>query len=152
PPTQLERDIVKERTVRDMHKREIVARPDVGTGAGLSRRTDAEPGRREDVALRTVRVVKQRDARRTVRVVLDRGHLRRDPVLPALEVDHPVAALVATALMAGRDATHVVAPALLSQLCGQRLVRLRLRDLLERRDGHEAAARRRRFVAADWHD
>src|SRR6185503_6359925 len=46
---------------------------------------------------------------------------------------------------------RVVPAALLRQLRRQRLVGLRLRDLLERGDGHEAAARRGRLVAADGH-
>ena len=72
-------------------------------------------------------------------------------VLRALEVDHAVAALVAAALVAHRQAAVVVAAALLRQLLGERLLRLRLRDLLERRDRHEAAARRRRLELANGH-
>src|SRR4030042_1143140 len=56
---------------------------------------DAEPDGRQDVTLLAVLVVKQRDARRAVRVVLDRRHLRGNPDLLAPEVDLPVAALVA---------------------------------------------------------
>src|SRR5512132_749339 len=43
-----------------------------------------------------VGVQHQGDTRRAVGVVLDRLHLARDGVLVALEVDHSVAALVAT--------------------------------------------------------
>src|ERR671929_182982 len=46
----------------------------------------SEPLRREDVALHAVGVVQQRDVRRAVRVVLDRGDLRRDAVPATLEV------------------------------------------------------------------
>ena len=48
---------------------------------------DRQALRREDVALLAVAVVQQRDVRRAVRVVLDRGDLRRHAVLAALEVD-----------------------------------------------------------------
>src|SRR5262249_43227193 len=96
-------------------------------------------------------VVQQGDSSRAVRVVLDRVDLRGHAVLLALEVDHAVAALVAAAVVARGDPAAVVAAALLAQLRGQRLVRLRLRDLLERRDGHETAAGRGRLVAADRH-
>src|SRR6185436_1387981 len=68
-----------------------------------------------------------------------------------LEVDHAVAALVAAALVARRQATVVVAAALLRQLLGERALGLRLRDVLERRDRHEAAARRRRLELANRH-
>src|SRR6185436_14519209 len=112
---------------------------------------DAKAGRRQDVRLEAVGVVEQRDAGRAVRVVLDRGDLRRDVVLAALEVDDAVAALVAAALMARRDAAVVVAAALLGQLLGERLLRLRLRDLGEIRDGHEATAGARRLEPANGH-
>src|SRR5207247_3389574 len=95
--------------------------------------------------------MQERDARRAVRVVLDRRDLRGNGVLRALEVDHAVAALVAAALVARRDPAVVVAAALLRQLLGERLLRLRLRDLLERRDRHEAAAGGRRLELANGH-
>src|SRR5207244_12435766 len=105
----------------------------------------------EDVRLRAVGVVQQRDVRRPVRVVLDRGDLCGYAVLRALEIDDAEAPLVTAALMARRDATVVVPAALLRHRLEQALLRLRLRDLLERRDRHEAAARARRLVATDRH-
>src|SRR4051794_21392925 len=150
-PARLELDVVHERPSRDVLERQRIARLDVGADAGLHDRADADAGRREDVALEAVRVVQQRDARRAVRVVLDRGHLRRHAVLGALEVDDAIAALVAAALVTRRDAAVVVAAALLRHRREQALLRRRLRDLLERRDRHEAAAGGRRLVPADRH-
>ena len=69
-------------------------------------------------------------------------------VLRPLEVDDAVAALVAAALVARRDPAVVVPAARLLQRLEQALLRLGLRDLLEGRDGHEAAAGRRRLVLA----
>src|SRR5207248_1139759 len=129
---RLQLDVVHERAGRDVLERKRVADLDVGGGTGLDHRADAQLRGREDVALRAVRVVQQRDARRAVRVVLDRGDLRRDAVLLALEVDHAVAALVAAALVTRRDAAVVVPAALLRHRREQRLLRLGLRDLLER--------------------
>ena len=68
-------------------ERERVAGLDVGLGARLDARADPQARGREDVGLGAVGVVEQRDAGRPVGVVLDRGHLRRDAVLAALEVD-----------------------------------------------------------------
>src|SRR6266540_1208000 len=119
--------------------------------ARLDHCPDAEPRRGENVALRAVRVMEQGDARRAVRVVLDRCDLRRHAILQALEVDDAVAPLVPAALVARRDPAVVVPAALLAQLGRERLVGLRLRDLLERGDGHETAARARRFVTTDRH-
>src|SRR5207237_8663243 len=115
-----ELDVVDERARRDVLERQSVPGLDVGPDARLHRRADPQPGGREDVRLEAVRVVEERDARRAVRVVLDRGNLRRDAVLRALEVDRPVAALVAAALVAGRDAAVVVPAALLGQFLGER--------------------------------
>src|SRR5207247_2046123 len=118
----LQLDVVDERAGRDVLERQGVARLDVGVGARLHDRPDAQAGRRQDVALEAVRVMEERDAGRAVRVVLDRRDLRGHSVLGALEVDHAVTALVAAALVARRDASVVVAAALLRQLLGQRLL------------------------------
>ena len=93
-------------------------------GPGLDDGADPQARGREDVRLGAVGVVEQRDPRRPVRVVLDRGDLRRHAVLDALEVDHAVAALVAAALVARRDAAVVVPAARLLQRLGERLLRL----------------------------
>src|SRR5205823_4294565 len=141
---RLQLDVVDERPRRDVLERERVAGLDVGARTGLHGRAHAKPRRREDVRLRPVGVVQQGNPRRAVRVVLDRGDLRRHTVLSALEVDDAIAALVPAALVPGRDATVVVATARLLDRLGQALLRLRPRDLLESGDGHEAAPRRGR--------
>src|SRR5262249_35556241 len=100
----LQLDVVDQRAGRDVRERQRVAGTDVGAGAGLDRRADTQARGSEDVRLRAVGVMQQRDARRPVRVVLDRCHLRRNAVLGALEVDLPVEALVPAALVAPRNA------------------------------------------------
>src|SRR5262249_47966978 len=146
---RLQLDVVHERAGGDALERQRVPGLDVGARAGLQLGADPEACRSEDVRLEAVRVVEQRDPGRPVRVVLDRGHPRRDAVLRPLEVDDAVAALVASALVAGGDAAVRVAAALLGQLLGQRLLGLRLRDVGEVGDRHEAAARARRLEAAN---
>src|SRR5687768_3696841 len=115
-----------ERAGRDVRERERVAGLDVRAGAGLDHGSDLEPRRRQDVRLRAIPVVEQRNPRRPVGVVLDRGHLRRHAVLDALEVDDAVTALVAAALVARRDAPAVVAAARLLDGLEQALLRLLL--------------------------
>src|SRR5262249_11967367 len=100
----LQLGVVDQRAGRDVRERQRVAGTDVGAGAGLDRRADTQARGSEDVRLRAVGVMQQRDARRPVRVVLDRCHLRRNAVLGALEVDLPVEALVPAALVAPRNA------------------------------------------------
>src|SRR5205814_6959363 len=98
-----------------------------------------------------VRVGERADPGGPVRVVLVRGHLRRDAVFRPLEVDLPVPALVPAALVPPRDAAVRVPPAALLERPGQALLRFGLRDLLEGGDRHEAAARRRWLVTTDGH-
>src|SRR5205814_7063602 len=123
-------DVVHQGAGRDVRQRQRVAGPDVGAGPRLDRRADPQTRGSEDVRLRAVGVVEQRDARRPVRVVLDRSHLRGNAVLDALEVDLPVPALVPPALVAPGDAAVRVPPAALLERPGQALFRLGLRDLL----------------------
>ena len=66
---------------------------------------------REDVALLAVGVVEERDARRAVGIVFDRGDRGRHADLVALEVDDAVALLVTAAAEAAGDAAVVVAAA-----------------------------------------
>src|SRR5262245_44861776 len=149
--SRLQLDAVDERARRDVRERERVAGLDVGLWAGLDGRADAKTRRREDVRLEAVRVVEQGDTGRPVGVVLDRGHLRRDTVLRALEVDGAEAALVPAALVAGGDAAAVVPSALLRERLEKRLLGLGLRDLLEAGGRHEATARARGLVLLQRH-
>src|SRR4029078_1867786 len=80
-----------------------------------------------------------------------RGALRSHCALDPLEVDHPVPALVAAALMARRDAAVAVPAAGLLDGLEQALLGLGLRDLVELGDRHEAPARRSGLVLAQCH-
>ena len=130
----------------DVAQRQVVARLDVGPGAGLDGVTLRQLVRRDDVALLAVREVQQRDAGGAVRVVLDVRDLGRHAVLVSpTEVDDTVGALVATTLMARRDATQIVATGLAVFAFDQRrmrtpLVKLGIDDL-----DHRAAAGGGRF-------
>ena len=106
----LQLDRVDDGTGRDVAQRQVVARLDVGAGTRLDDVALRQLVRRDDVALRAVDEVQQRDARRAVGVVLDVSDLGVDAVLVvATEVDDAVLALVATTDVTGRDATLVVA-------------------------------------------
>src|SRR3954467_12294746 len=144
-------DVVHERAHRDVREGQRVAYRDVGTWAGFHEHAHAKAVRREDVRLRAVEVVQQRDVGGAVRVVLDRGDLRRHAVLAALEVDLAVEALGAAAAVARGLAAVGVAPAGLGQALDEALLGLGLRDLREVRIGDEAPARRRGLGLADRH-
>src|SRR5262249_26812144 len=147
----LQLDVVDQRAGRDVRERQRVAGTDVGAGAGLDRRADTQARGSEDVRLRAVGVMQQRDARRPVRVVLDRCHLRRNAVLGALEVDLPVEALVPAALVAPRNAPVRVPATALLERSSEALLGLGLRDLLERGDRHEATPWRGGLVTPNRH-
>src|SRR6185295_11204273 len=95
----LQLDAVYDGAEGDVLERHRVAGPDLRVGARHHGVADAEPERREDVALLAVRVVQQREARAAVRVVLERRDLGGNPDLVALEVDLPVQPLVSAAAM-----------------------------------------------------
>src|SRR5699024_412168 len=107
---------------------------------------------RDDVALRAVHVVEQRDAGRAVRVVLDVRDARLHAVLVmATEVDDAVLALVTAALVAGGHTTVAVASAFFREGTEKRLLRRRPGHFDEVGDGAATAARRRRLVLTDSH-
>src|SRR5581483_4809425 len=150
-PARLQLDVVHQGAGGDALERQRVARLDVRFPTRLDDRADLQPRRREDVRLGAVRVVQEGDARRAVRVVFDRGHLRGHAVLAPLEVDDAVAALVAAAAVARRHAAVHVPPGLLRQRLGQALLGLRPRHLVEGGDRHEPASCARRLVLANRH-
>lgn len=104
-----------ERTDGDIGQRQGIARLDVGLGTGLDGIADLQALGLQNVRLGTICIVEQRDARGTIRVVLDGRDLGRDAILATLEVDLAILALVTATLMAGRDATIVIAAGLLRQ-------------------------------------
>src|SRR5262249_52279164 len=116
----LELDVVHDGTGRDEHQGQRVAGLDVRLVARNDGCTDLEADGRQDVALLAVDVLQERDARRAVRVVLDRHDLGGHVDLVTLEVDDAVAALVATTLEAHRDAAFVVTTALVLERTNQR--------------------------------
>src|SRR5829696_491096 len=148
---RLQLDVVDHGADRHVGQRQRVAHGDVGRRAGLHDHPDPQPARREDVGLRAVGVVQQRDVRGAVGVVLDGGHAGGDPVLAALEVDDPVQALGAAAAVTGGLAPVGVAATGLLEALGERLLRLRLRDLGEVGEGQEAPPGRRGLGLANRH-
>ena len=112
-----------ERTNGNSGKRQCVAGLDVRIGAGDDGLANIQAARMKDVALFAVCVVKQCDARRTIRIVFDGGNFSGDTVLVALEIDYTITALHAAALVAGGDAAVVVTTSLLGQRTQKRLFR-----------------------------
>src|SRR6185437_12294516 len=152
PAARTQLHSVDQRTGRDVAQREVVARLDVGVGAGLHHVTLGKSLRRNDVALLAIQKVQQRNVGGAVRVVLDVRDLRVDAVLVvATEVDHPVGPLVAATLVAGGDPTVRVTPTLAVQRLDERLLRSRASDLGEIGDAGTATTRSRRLVLANSH-
>ena len=129
--TRLELNSVNKRTNRNVGKRQAVARLDVCIGAGLNNIADLQALRSQNVGLGTIYIVKQSDACRAVRIVLDGCNLCRYTILTTLEVDHTIHALVTAALVASCYATVVITASLLGQRLEKRLLGLSRRNLRE---------------------
>ena len=112
---------------------------------------DLKSVRCDDVALLAVGVNQQRDARRTVRVVLDRLYSCSDAVLRTLEVDVTIHLLVTSADVADRHLTGIVSAARALLGAEQRLLRLRRRNLVERADNLMSRTCRDRFKFSYCH-
>ncbi len=151
PTAGAQLDVVHGGTRRDVAHRQGVARADVGPGARLDDVAHLEALGSQDVALLTVGVVQQSDAARSVGVVLDRGNLRRDGVLVALEVDDAVLLLVTATAVARSLAAVAVAPAGTGLGGEQRLLGVVLGDLREVRDRLEPTTRARGFAITQCH-
>ena len=145
-------DIVDDRAERHVPQRHRIAGLDVNPLAGDDRVAGAQPLRRQNVGLLAVRIGDQRDEGGAVRVVFEPLDGRRRVVLAPLEIDDPVAPLVAAAAPAHRRAAGIVAPALLPQPLGQRLDRLALPQFAAIDDDEVPLRRRRRVECLQRHN
>src|SRR5208282_1929812 len=91
--------VVDRRSGRNVTDGHGVPRQNVRAGPSGHRHPHLETDGIQNVALLAIGVMQQREKRRTVRVVLDRGHPRRDSRLVAAIVHHAIHALVAAAAM-----------------------------------------------------
>ena len=148
----LELHVVNLGAQRNVFQRQRIPGQDVHVRPGNNRVAHFQAERLENVPFLPVRVGQQRDARRAIRVVLDRRDLRRDIVFVALEVDDSVHPLVAAAAPPRSELSAVVAAARLMQRLDERLVRLGRCDIVERLNGLKPRPRRRRVVFANRHD
>src|SRR5690606_12784529 len=126
---RLHLDAVHGGTDRDVAQRQAVA----GTDRRIVARDHLVAGLqalgRDDIAALTVHVAQQRDVRGAVGIVLEPLDARGNAFLVALEVDDAVVLLVATAHVAGGDATVVVAATGLALRLEQRRIRRTLVEL-----------------------
>ncbi len=136
---------------RDLTERKRVSKPRVGSSSAHDPVANRKSFRVDDVALLSVLVFDERDARRAIRIVLDVLHRCRHAVLVALEIDDAVLALVATADSAHGDVTVIVAAARLLERLDQRLLGSRTRDLREIRDRAKAGALGHRLELTNRH-
>src|SRR5258706_4259544 len=144
---RLKLDAVDLRARRDVLERKAVADARLRVRSRHDRVADPKVDGRDDVALLAVLIEKECEPRGAVRVVLDRLHRRGNAVLVSLEVDDPVAPLLAAATVPCSHATLCVASGVAQLALGEAaLGLLALRQLLERSRLAEAPHRRRRLV------
>src|SRR6266581_980566 len=148
---RLQLDVVHERAEGDVPDGQGIARQDVGLRPGHDHVTRLEAEGGDDVALLTVLVVEERDARRAARIVLDPRHHGRDADLLAPEIDvaeHPLGP--AAPMPDGDPPIHVAATTPLLR-AEQALLRRLLRDLLVGQLRHVAPGRRGGLERPDSH-
>src|SRR5256886_9447062 len=151
-PAGLELDSVDLRAGRDVLERQAVADAGLRVRSGDDGVADAQVLRSDDVALCAVLIEKEREARRAVRVVLDRLHRGGDPILVPLEVHQPVVALLTAAAVArGHAALRIPAGVAELALGEASLGLLALGQLVERGGLAEAPHRRGRLVLLQRH-
>ena len=147
----LELDVVHRAADGDVPKRHCVARLDRRVGARTNLVAGLHALGREDVAALAILVQNQRQMRRTVRVVLQTLDDAGNPVLVTLEIDQPVALLVATA-----DVPRGLPPGMVASsgpvlLGGERFERAALVQVRAVDFDHEARARRGRLHFDECH-
>ena len=105
------------------------------------------------VTLLAIVVVQQSDSCGAVRVILDVGDFRWDPVLirPA-KINEAIGPLVPATLMARSDLARIVSATLFGQGPDQRLLGRRARELHKVRRTRSTPTRRGRLIPADSHD
>ena len=102
--------------------------------AGNHGGADFETERGKDVGLHTIFILDEGDAAGAVRIVFDADHGCWHVILAALEVNETIVTLVTTTDVAGGDAAGVVTTAGALERAEEALLRLALRNLVERRE------------------
>ena len=80
-------NVVDDRAGGNVLERQGIADQNIGFGTGGNCGADLQTIGRDDVALLAIRIIQQRNARRTVRIVFDRRDYGRNAELVALEID-----------------------------------------------------------------
>src|SRR5580692_8686435 len=122
--------IVNNRTWWNITQRQCVTNENVGLGPAQHLLPNLQSLGLQNVALLAIGICQQRDARRAVRIVLDRRHRRRDAGLIALEVDNPQLALVAATDKPHRRVARVAPSARTRLRFDQRFMRMLRRDVV----------------------
>jgi len=147
--TQL--DVMDGRPHRDISERQRIAHENIRIGAGDDRLPHLQPMWRQDIPLLPIRIMEQGDEGRPIRIILDRGHARRDAELVPLEINDAIEALMPSTAMADRDMPVVVSTVNPPLADRQRLVRLLGRDLLLGQEGLKPPRRIHRCDRLDPH-
>src|SRR5262249_12582403 len=135
PGIQLE--VVDHRARRDVPERQRISRKNVGIITGGNRRSNFQPNRLKDVTLVAIGIVQEREVRTAIRVVLDRGNLRRHAWFVAAKIDFAVLLFVAAAAVPYRNFALVVTAAGALFRFEERLFRRLLGDFALVENGHE---------------
>ena len=140
--TRRQFDVVNRQTDWNRLERQRIANLRRSRRPARNGSADLDARRRDDVTLFAVLVLQQRQPRRTHRIIFDRRHRRLHTVLVALEIHEADFLLVPAANAARGHATVRIAATGLLPRDDQRLLRRRLRNIAEVRDGNISRGRR----------
>ena len=99
-----------------------IARSDLSVRTTEDTISNAKPYWRDDVTFLSVRVDKQCDPGRTVRVIFNRFYACRDTCLVAFEINNTIALLMTATLMAHGDPAVIITTTILALFLKQWLV------------------------------
>src|SRR5581483_4616822 len=143
--------VMNRRARWNIFQRQRVPNQNVGIGTANDLLANLQPFRLQNVALLAVRIRQQRNARRTVGIVLDADDGCRNAGLIALKVDTAQLALVPTADEAHGGVARIAAAAGAVLFLKQRLMRMPGRDVVIDQRLAIAQRLRRRSVSLDCH-
>src|SRR5687767_9141391 len=104
-----------------------------------------------NVSLLSILILQKSEAGRADRIILDRGNGRFDAMLVAFEIDDADFLFVPATNATRRHASVMITATRLLADLDEALLRLRLRDLVVRRDRDVSRRRRQRSKCLHWH-
>src|SRR6266498_1251417 len=139
-------DVMDQSADGDIGDREGIPGTDFGPRASHDHIANFEIHRCDNVALLAIHINQQRKSGCAVRVILNRGHFRRNIALITFEINNADKAAMTTTAMTNCHASIRITTATLTEWYKQGTFRLRFSNFFKAVTGHVARARSYRFI------